>query len=303
MSAFNEKVADYKERMELAYEAAIEDNDLEAAWGALHEMMRFRLISPEDCKAEIKAHFKNQPKDYSDMYDYRNESSKDRLPDTFLFKAPGNSRLVVKSESHWVVRRELSFVGDQLAPDQLIGFIIGRAGTSASARLAMRMIEDTFKESMGKGMKSSWLQKAEEGNGVLYSIKLENNRSYKIKDLGGVFVTANEDTITIYPILDLKGMKREWIDVIDTFEEVERIFREELAKLGNEQNIVFKDVMNYMHFGADQRTNKPRLLTQAEMSAKRKAEYDYEKLANEAASLHITVEELKQRKAALGEEV
>lgn len=291
------------EKYQGMYTQALEDKDTEKAWKVMKTMMRYQLIDKNEALAEIKKQFKGKKLDPADTFDYRHQNSYDRVPDNLLFKAPSTVEVRVKSEEHWIRRRELQFVGDQIAPEKTFKFDISRCTLTRSASRALKDLDELFKKLSGTELKTNWKSGIDNGNVMMYTVKLGNNQQYVINTLGFMVCVPNGKNLNMYILLDNKDMEEQHIDIIDTYTDMMKTLKREFIGKGLEADkIQTIGLCDFKMLGEKQRANKKPLLTHEEMLNLRIDEYNQEQLENEAAKLRISVEDLLKMKERLSTE-
>lgn len=284
------------------YTQALVANDKEKAWKVMQTMMRYQLIGKEEALAEIKKQFKGNKLNPDDTFDYRHTNSYDLIPDNLLFKAPSSIEVKVKSEEHWIRRREMQFVGDQLAPERTFKFDISRLTRTRSASRALKDLEDLFKKLSGTELNTNWKAGIDNGNTMMFTIKLSNNQQYVINTLGFIVCAPNGKNLNMYILLDNKAMEEQHIDIINTYTDMIKTLKREFVGKGLEaERIQTIGLCDFKTLGEKQRMNKKPLLTHEEMLNMRIDEYNQEQLENEAAKLHMSVSDLIKMKERLSD--
>lgn len=284
------------------YTQALENKDTEKAWKILRTMMKYQLISREDALADMKKHFKGKKLDPSDVFDYRHPNSADRIPENLMFKCPTTMEIKVTSLEHWIVRREMQFVGDQLAPEKVLRFDISRCITTRQAKRTLKDTEELFKKLSGSELKTNWGKSIENGNTVVYNIMLSNGQQYIIRNLGAIVCVPSGKCMNMHILLDNKAMMEQNIDIIDTYVDALDALKNEFVKLGAEpETIVSIGICDFKLIGKKQRDERKPVLSTEEMHKKREKEYEIEQLENEAARLHMSVDEVLDMRKRMAE--
>lgn len=284
------------------YIQALNEKNTEKAWKILKTMMRYQLISKEEALPEIKSKFKDKKLDMADVYDYRHPNFTDRVPDNLMFRCPTTVEVQVKSLEHWIIRRELQFVGDQLAPDKVLRFDVSRCVTTRMAHKYLKDTEELFRNLSGMELKTSWKNGIDNGNVIVYNISLGNNQQYIIRHLGTVVCVPTGKCLNMYILLDNKAMIEQNIDIIDTYTDVLEALKNQFIELGADpETITPVGICDFKIIGQKQRAERKPVLTTEEMHRKREKEFEQEQLENEAARLHMSTEDVLAMRKRLAE--
>lgn len=257
----------YKERLESLrdnlmnkYNAAKNDDErLDCIkemlnYGVIDRSKAFELIPSKATKAKVKE---------------ITNADNDRLPCNIYINNFERGVFEVTSLAHWIIRRELSYVGDQLAPDKVVKYAISPAYTYNVAYRNLRQLKDLYKRLNGVDFEKNFDFKS--GQTIMCGINLCNGQQYIIPTLGFIAATPNNDnSIIAYMILDIENIEKQNIDIIDTAETVMITFEN---MVGDSFTVKFVDLVKWREAGAKQRKHRQRPLTHEEMIAKRQKEW------------------------------
>lgn len=203
----------------------------------------------------------------------------DRLPSNIYIDNFERGVFEVTSLAHWIVRRELSYVGDQLAPDKVLKYAISPAYTYNVAYRNLLQLKDMYKRLKGIDFEKDFDFKS--GQTIMCGINLCNGQQYIIPTLGFIAATPNNDnSIIAYMILDIENIEKQNIDITDTAETVMRTFEN---MVGDNFEVKFVDLVKWREAGAKQRKHRQRPLTHEEMIAKRQKEWLNKQIEDECA--------------------
>lgn len=257
----------YKERMETLrnnlmnkYNTAANDDE---RLGYIKEMLKYGVVSREKAFELIPSKAKGAKVKEITKVD------SDRLPCNIYIDSFERGVFEVTSLAHWIVRRELSYVGDQLAPDKVLKYAISPAYTYNVAYRNMSHLKDMYKRLKGIDFEKNFDFKS--GQTIMCGINLCNGQQYIIPTLGFIAATPNNDnSIIAYMILDIENIEKQNIDITDTAETVMRTFEN---MVGDNFTVKFVDLVKWREAGAKQRKHRQRPLTHEEMIAKRQKEW------------------------------
>ena len=290
-----------KIRLITQYNKALQEEDYQKAYNIIRSLMRYRMLT-KDSDVVKKANL-NKLKDKGvditkmDSWDYRSKQGLDLIPENFLVKEPSTFNIDVLSISHWIIRRELQYVGNQLAPDKIVHFTVNRKTADIHNKLAYNCMRELYKNLSKLELKTDW--NLYDGSCHMYDITLSNNQSYVIRTLGYCESSAyGKGGVIVRCLLDNEKLIEQNIDIIDTYDTIEKAFRKEFERLKLKGSMVFEPLCNVKFLGDKQRKERKPALSPEEFTAMKQAEHDAKALELEAESRRMSVEELKREKEA-----
>lgn len=284
-----------KEKLMAKYNEFISAGDKQNAWKALADLMRFKLVDAKWAENEVKGTFVKAQRGELTKVDVRDKAYSDRLPDNLLVSVPeGSIELKITSLAHWIIRRELQYVGDQYAPDKVVRFNLSKASTYQTANGVLKDLESIYKKNTGKELGNDWAGRYRNGQVVMYGVKLANGQQYVVSTLGSLVVLPRSKTAAkINVVLDIKSMLEQNIDVINTYNQVVDATKQALNSVGV-TDIEVVDMLDYMSAGNKQRADRKPPVSEAEMLEQREQEFDKEKAEDIAFRTHRNFDEVYQ---------
>lgn len=291
-----------KIRLITQYNSALKEGNYQKAYNTIRTLMKYRMITKDSDVVKkgnltmLASHGVDVTK--MDSWDYRYKSNLELIPENFLVKEPLTFHIDVKSLSHWIVRRELQYVGDQLAPDKIIHFTVNRKTSDVHNKMAYNSLKGLYKELSKQSLNIDW--NMYDGSYHMYDITLSNNQSYVIRTLGYCSTCAyGKGGVLIRCLLDNDKIIEQNIDIIDTYDTIEMAFRKEFEKLKIKGSVIFEPMCDVKLIGDKQRKERKPVLSPDEFTAMKQAEYDARALEIEAEQRHMSVEQLKTEKEAM----
>lgn len=291
-----------KIRLITQYNNALNEENYQKAYNTIRALMKYRMIT-RDADVIKKSNLNmlaNHGVDISKMdnWDYRSKGNLNLIPENFLIKEPLTFNIDVVSLSHWIIRRELQYVGNQLAPDKVVHFTVNRKTSDVHNKLAFNSLKAMYKNLSKQDLKADW--NMYDGSYHMYDITLANNQSYVIRTLGYCSTCAyGKGGVLIRCLLDNDKLIEQNIDIIDSYAMIEKGFREEFDKLKIKGSVVFEPMCDVDFLGKKQRKERKPVLSPEEFTAMKQAEHDAKALEIEAETRHMSVEQLKAEKSAV----
>lgn len=291
-----------KIRLITQYNNALNEANYQKAYNTIRTLMKYRMLTRDADVVKktnlnmLASHGVDITK--MDSWDYRAKNNLNLIPENFLVKEPLTFNIDVLSISHWIIRRELQYVGNQLAPDKIVHFTVNRKTADVHNKLAYNCMKELYRTLSKQELKVNW--NVYDGSCHMYDVTLANNQSYVIRTLGYCASSAyGKGGVLIRCLLDNDKMVEQNIDIIDTYNTIEKAFREEFDKLKIKGSVVFEPMCDVDLIGKRQRKDRKPALSPEEFTAMKQAEHDAKALEIEAENRHMSVEQLKAEKAAI----
>ena len=293
MATYAELRETRKEKLATKYNELLANKDKAGAWKVLYDIMKYRLIEENLALDEIKKSFKKDERGEILSGDWRFNGAKDRLPENLLADMPTkNVEISILSLAHWIIRRELQYVGDQFAPDKIVKFVVGRCFTYPSVNGSWKSMLDIYKANTGKELNAPWKDMFGTGQAVMYDVSLANGQQYVIKHLGNVVVIPRgKSSARVYILMDIVNMLEQNIDVIDSYTTVRRTIEALLLQCGL-MDVEVKDMLDYTGAGEKQRAERKPPMSQDELLEMREQEFDRKKASDIAFRTHRNEDEV-----------
>lgn len=284
-----------KNKLMSRYNEFIQNKDKVKAWKVLADLMRFKLVDMKWAENEVKKTFAKSERGEILRGDVRAPGYNDRLPDNLVCTMPEVVKEVnVTSLAHWIIRRELQYVGDQFAPDKVVKYTLGRSAVYQVANKALKDLEDIYNRNSTRKLNTNWKESIQNGQAMIYGVNLANGQQYIIPVLGNIVVIPkNKEEAKVYVMLDVRSMVEQNIDVIDTYNAVMDAIKEILDEAGI-VNMTVQDMIDYKASGNKQRSERKAPMSQSEMLEMREQEFDREKAKDIAFRTHRDEEEVYQ---------
>ena len=283
------------------YNNALKDENYQKAYNTIRMLMKYRMITEKSdvVKKGNLNMLANHGVDITkkDLWDYRNKNNLNLIPENILVKEPMTLNLDVKSLSHWIIRRELQYVGNQLAPDKIVHFTVNRKVSDVHNKVTFNFMKELYRKLSGKELVTDW--NIYDGSCHMYDIALGNNQSYVIRNLGYCQSGAyGKGGVIVRCLLDNESLIEQNIDIIDTYNNLEKAFKDEFERLKLKGEFIFEPMCNVKILGDKQRKERKPVLSPEEFTAMKQREHDEKALELEAEMRHMSVEQLISEKEA-----
>lgn len=275
------------------YKLCLSVGEKEVAVKHLSEMYRLGLMTKERALEEIaKEKLTRVPVDPTNKWDPR--LSEYRLPDCIImdgFKLV-DSAISVNMERRWIIRREMGYVGDQIAEAKSFMYYIRQLTTEKTAKNAIEDMENIFFKCTGKRINNNWLDALQNGRAYIYRVELNPDESFILPVFGYVFMrVSGPKSVSIIPIIDYKKMKELKLNSVKGLMDLQNAFVNSLKKFKPDIEVKIKDISNAQEFTVNDMMTREPIMTVDEMHAKRKLERETAAAKDYAEKNHVSFEE------------
>lgn len=296
--SYNEVRDSVRDSLELQYMIAKESKNIEGVFSILQKLMRYRLIDFSDervSKAALKR-FEKKVSAQADAYDYRHSDYRYMIADNLIGKDPAYVPIKVHSEPHWIKRRELQYVGDQMCEAKDVMFRGVRLNMDSVAQKALQSMAEIYEKSEHKKLDTDKYQ-WKDGEYHVWAIRRDSAYAWNTDYLGYYVTWFNDaETVNVELVVDTEGMAEGYIDIIrqtnNIIADIEDAYKEAGVKTVN-----IKCLTSFEKIGKKQRDNKEILLSYEEKMKALQDEADMEAIKNEAYNRRMTVEQVMVERA------
>lgn len=256
---------------------------------ALKRLLACQLVTKEEATELVGKEFKGNREISNLLKRYDN----DILPENIVAEYGAAKEIKLTSLAHWIIRRELQYVGDQFAPNRTLRYIVSRCTHYNSAIRNWEMFKGLYEAETHAAFPEDWKSKIISGQAVLFSIELANGQQYIIRNFGWIvaFPTGGKKH-TVYTLFDTVSMLEQNFDIIDTVGSIKDAFE---TLVPAEDNVVYRDIKDYAVLGLNQRHERKPPMTQDELVEFREHEYLMKQAEDEAFRSHCSIEEAVEK--------
>ena len=289
-----------KDSLELQYLLAMSEKNDEKKFKVLQNLMRYRLIPFDDervSKRALKAFEKKIGSlSVADAYDYRKNDYRYMIADNIIGKEPAFVSIKVTSDAHWIKRRELQYIGDQMCEAKDVMFRGSRLVHQLAAEKAFTDMAVMYNKSEHKKLDTG-KYKWKNGEYHIWAIRRDARYAWNTDNLG-YFVSwfTDSNNVNVELVVDVEGMQEAYVDIIRTTDSIMADIKDAYNEIGVE-NVNINCLTSYSKIGKKQRLNSKVLLGYEEKMKELQDEADREALENEAYNRRTTIEALLVEKA------
>lgn len=239
-----QEIAEYKaftseirDTLELQYQMALYNNDLEAAYNNLGKMMEYKVISIDDPRIEKNNRsFKAAgiDKDHRFRYDYRKDTS--YLAGWIYGDLEISRSINCNTIEHWGKRVEGNYEGDTTFASFPINVRFHLCTTVKQVNNALEGISKLFKENGQNLRMSSISEECTEGVYRIYEIEVNGNCINNFRKFGYILVRMGDNCIECNLILRYASIIGNWLPLDDTIKQIQETARH----MCHDGNIKFK---------------------------------------------------------------
>ena len=289
-----------KDSLELQYLLAMSEKNDAKKFAVLQNLMRYRLIPFDDervSKRALKAFEKKIGNSaVADAYDYRKNDYRYMIADNIIGKEPAFVPIKVTSDAHWIKRRELQYIGDQMCEAKDVMFRGSRLVHKLAAEKAFTDMADVYNKSEHKKLDTG-KYKWKSGEYHIWAIRRDTSYAWNTDNLG-YFVSwfTDSNNVNVELVVDVVGMQEAYVDIIRATDSIMADIKDAYNEIGVE-NVNINCLTSYNKIGKKQRLNSRVLLGYEEKMKELQDVADREALENEAYNRRTTVEALLVEKA------
>lgn len=228
---YNQMALEFKEALENQYNMAVINQDGEAAYNVIGELMGFRLIESDDPRIEKnnKSFTKfGIPKDHRFRLDYRRGVS--YIPEWLFGKLPVNKSFTVNSLEHMGKRVEGNYSGDTVFPSHVTTIQIKQCSTVKQVENGFEEIEKIIRAAKSKANLSEALECCRQGVYRLYHIEISGNCISRYKTVGYAIIAMNATGYCCSLVLKWESLTQNWLPINDTLGQLQNTIN---TMLGN----------------------------------------------------------------------
>ena len=257
--------------------------------GALKRLLECQLLTQE----EIEEHIPKDVRRKKEIAALLKRPENDILPESIVAKYGAAESTKLTSIAHWIIRRELQYVGDQFAPDRTLRYVVSRCTHYNNALRNWETFKSLYERETHTAFPEDWKAQILSGQAVIFSVDLENGQQYIIKNFGWlVAFPTGGGKHTVYTLFDTVSMLEQNFDIIDTVGSIKDAFE---TLVPAEDNVVYRDIKDYAVLGLNQRHERKPPMTQEELVEFREHEYLMKQAEDEAFRSHCSIEEAVEK--------
>lgn len=219
---YNDMVENRKEALDIQFQVALKNKDAEAAAVALQEQLRLGLEGEIDKKKKKL------------ITDFKLKEYTGRIHDNLFFAMPAFGEIVIRSEKHWIKRRELQYIGDVISPEKDYTYTVSLLANEQMTLGAYRGLQALYEKVKGRKKKKGIEREAVSAGLIrMYDISLANGQSFSIPKLGYIMVkVTGKSSAEAWCLLDETAMEEHHILIKSAYRRVESRLKEMFSSSG-----------------------------------------------------------------------
>lgn len=219
---YNDMVENRKEALDIQFQVALKNKDAEAAAVALQEQLRLGLEGEIDKKKKKL------------IADFKLKEYNGRIHDNLFFAMPAFGEITIRSEKHWIKRRELQYIGDVISPEKDYTYTVSLLANEQMTLGAYRGLQALYEKVKGRKKKKGIEREAVSAGLIrMYDISLANGQSFSIPKLGYIMVkVTGKSSAEAWCLLDETAMEEHHVLIKSAYRRVENRMKEMFSSSG-----------------------------------------------------------------------